>query len=462
MLSIEEQLRRYVDATADGVSPTTMSDVVLTTEQPIVTAPARRREPNRMRRRSLILAASAVVLIGVVVGVASWFGNETDVVEVNPVSTTAKSQPPPPATTTQSQPPPTTATPDDGSVPTAVRPDEIITDPLGIDLDPWLQDAPPNWGLVNGPYLIFDTDNVPDGWKLVTVSGSEQPDPASVLLGLPTYHFGAEFVDPDGRFFFLDTTAFSNSHLAQMPAEGDPVAIRDQPGIVTDRTLVWIEQDQLTVFITTDTPDSETPDLMVQLAESLSPVMADVLPLTERPSHFTPGDVAPPQPPTLGGTIGGHSWRFAVTDGGRGGQDSVDGRVEGTYLFGATPPIVTPSNQSTDISPQARVIGRYSGKPGGVLIYGVVPDTTPIDHLVVETSTGATIQLPTVHLAEFNLIAFAVPVATDLDLTRIRFLDDTGTQHYELTLPRFPRSAGGTGPLPTALIEGAVTDLFQN
>jgi len=452
MLSIEEQLRRYVDATAEEVSPTTMSDLALTTDQPIVTAPARRREPNRMRRRSLILAASVVALIGVIVGIASWLGNETDVVEVDTVSTTAKSQPPPP----------TTATPDDGSVPTAVRPDEIITDPLGINLDPWLQDAPPNWGLVNGPYLIFDTDNLPDGWRLLTVSGSEQPDAASVLFGLPTYHFAAEFVDPDGRFFLLDATAFNSPDPPQMPAEGDPVAIRDQPGIVTDKMLVWIEQDQLRVFITTDTPDSETPDQMVKLAESLSPVMADVLPLTDRPTHFTPGDAAPPQPPALAGAIGGHSWRFAVTDGGRGGQHSVDGRVEGTYLIGARPPIVTPSNQSTDINAQARVIGRYSGGPGGVLIYGVVPDTAPIDRLVVETSNGATIQLPTVHLTEFNVIAFAVPVATDLDLTRIRFLDDTGTQRYELAVPRFPRSAGGTGSLPTALIEGALTDLFQN
>jgi len=451
MLSIEEQLRRYVDATAEEVLPTTISDLALTADHPTVAGNSTRRKPNWTRRRSLILAALVVVLVGVAVGAAGWSGNETDVVSVEPVSTKANSQPPPPTTT---------AIPDDGSVPTDATPDEIITDPLGIDLDAWLKDAPPDWGLVNGPYLIFDTDNVPDGWNVVTVSGSEPTGFAAEIFGLPTYHFSSEIVDPDGRFFLLDATAFDNPGPRPTSAQGDPVAIRGQQGIVTDKMLAWVEQDHLKVFITTDSPDSKTRNQIVQLAESLNPVMADMLPLTDRLTHFTPA--AAPQPPALGGVVGGHSWQFAVTDGGRGGQYSVDGRVEGSFLVGATPPTATPSNQSTEINAQTSVVGRYSGGPGGVLIYGAVPDTAPIERLVVETSTGATIELPTVHLSEFSVIAFAVPVAADLDLTRIRFLDGTGTQRYEISLPRFPRSAGSGGSLPSALIEGAVTDLFQN
>ncbi len=429
MLPIEDQLRRYVDALADSLAPTLVGDLTIPMPDPIVHDFPSPPGPGRTHRW-LIAAAAVLLVAAAAVGAVRWIEGDTGEVDVvDSVGTTP-----------------------------AIRADGVITDPLQIDLDPWLEGAPSNWSLVNGPYLIFDTTKVPDGWEVISVSGSEAAFGSVDSSGEPLYQFAAEFSGPDGNFFRLNARP-SGPEIGQLPPEFEPVVIRGQDGFMSDRILRWVQQGRLEVTLLADTSSSESRDLMVELAESLDIVSVDVLPLLELPVHFFANDLATPQPPVLAGTNRGHSWQFGVTNLGYGGEIAIDGRAISSFVL-ARPPEVVPSNPTT-ANPPVDIRGGMSGVTGGVVIVGIVSDTAPIDHLVVETSNGVQIKVPVVHLADLGAIAFAVPVAADLDLTRIHFLDATGTQRYELSVPRSARSEASTAFGGSFLIEGTVTELTR-
>ena len=128
---------------------------------------------------------------------------------------------------------------------------EALNDVYAIDLDRWLDGAPP-WSTTDhhGPYLIFDIQHLPSGWSVTSVAGSHP------LNGGPAqYQWAVQLSSTQS----IDATLRVERWGGTMyPGDTTKTEIRGRDareGIVNGMaSITWLEEEPVQAWLTSPTP----------------------------------------------------------------------------------------------------------------------------------------------------------------------------------------------------------------
>ena len=365
------------------------------------------------RWRWVPLAAAAVLVVGGVVGVATW-----------------RQSPPPAHDTAPSVPSPW---------------DIDIDDPDAITLDAWIrpatEDAPGGQR-----YLALDPGALPDGLSIASESSS------TTILGLIddsenqlSYRYRAVLA-VDGVDAF-EVRIDDGRRDAPPPMDCDALAATefitvelnqrielDGVTAMTDgSTVCWSDPDGHSVLVIPIDPDLDTSgqDELTgpRLAERVSVITVDQLPRS-RPAAGTDE----PDQVDLAGQLAGVRWA----------ADVVDGPLR-TMFFYVNGAKVGGFENTRDSQPDDDPVTSIQedtifGVPGfGVIVSGIAPPE--IARVIVHRADGETARLPV--LQRDNESVFALPVPDTVHVRSVEFVTNDGRRVAVLEVPELPIGLDG-------------------
>jgi hypothetical protein len=375
-------------------------------------------EESRRWRVILVAGAIAVVAAGL-----AWLGSRPSVTPASPTPTPTSA--PPSAPTSAPSPVTTSGTVQAGTTTTAASPvprsSSPITDAHAINLDSWLTGAPAWPTTSTGPFLVFDLTTLPAGWTIDSSGGG---------TGIPGYTFPqtwswhATLTSPSGTRYVIELAPSASPFVGPLES-AVPIQVRGHDGSGNSTRIVWNETDTVSGTVSALGPDSApggSRAVEVALVTGMATKSIDRLPTEETTA------VDPIKPADsllqLQGTINGRHWSARVTTAPPGSiWVSVDSWGGGDG-FGS-------NNQTSSIVNGLQL--SVSGVPGGVIVYGAAPST--VAGVRVELSDGVTIDLPVYQWTGGS--AFAVPIPDGLDVSKLAYLDVTGTVLHRTLLPEF-------------------------
>ena len=386
-----------------------------------------------MARRRWVTASAAALVVAVTAAITVIRLQDAPGVDRVPSPTTAQTAAAT-STTTSTKPSDTTPTEQQQPAPPVRRAPftSSLRDVHAIDLDPWLTGAPP-WSVTDrdGPYMVFDLQQLPQEWSVVSVEGSH-PLPGDPYVW-SAHLRSTKAVEVEVR---LDLAG------GFVPVGSTPTTIRGHDGLEgTDgqRVAITWSEGRLPASLSSTTPSAELSDLHA-LAESLVP--ATVAAIGPAPPWPPAGggisfDVGPPE---MGGSIGGHTW--TVDTGDMSTTRALYPRVDGVLLGGidslsADPPPGYPYGIDT-----TAVIG-------GVMVLAIVP--SEVDHAVARLSDGSEIVIAGYHWSDRTGIV--VPIPHGLDVTSIDLDSIDGEPLHRIDIPEYPPIVSGQSQMWIASLD---------
>ncbi len=393
MLDLEEQIAQLADAAVDQTEPVQFFEGV-------------NPRGRSGRGRALLVAGSVATVL--LVGLAVW----------SRLSMTGEP-----------------------SVETIDIPRVVIVDPQAIDLDALIPLSEQRRVNSIGPLLTFDFEALGDGWTvtrwLAATTGGGAP--------YAEYRQAVQLRSPERVDYAVSVTGplvtgGAPVELAETLDPIEPVEVRGQPGRLQFGHLEWIEDGRATVWITQGDAGrfEDHTDDMLALAGALQPMEVDTLDwhTPDLPAN-TPSVDGDAPGALLSGVVNGESWSIHRIGTGvelaRGGSHSMPGQGQfrtDTTIVGATDPA------AIELTLEGLAV------PGGTLAWGVAPDR--VAALRLELVEG-TIEVPVAALGD-GRVAYAVPIADELDPVRLVYLDGDGRHLAErslIGLPPFMAGAGG-------------------
>jgi len=397
MLDIEEQIQRIADVAFERSSPVTID-----------TGPVVRTQRGRL----LALAAVVIAVLGGVVIVGQIRGTSQLVTMGGQGSTSAD----------------------------VLYRFDYVSDPLQLDLEAAIEVSPNVRVSSIGSVLSFDLGALPEGWSArqifaITITGGSVGRLASPRLPGPTYWQQVAVTSPDGTGLVMNVygpIAPGTEHTDLTPRiDGAPIEVRGRPGSIGPAWLQWIEQPQVLVGILRGPSGSsaitDISDEMLALANSLKPVMTELVWYGGDEMATLAGPSRPDAVPLLAGTIDGTRWRVAA--------DGTDLQLligDETRFVGGTPRTTPDDRDMIDYTIMPISV------PGGAIVFGHSPNNVKLVRLHL---SNATVDLPVV--THEDQVVFAVPINDLLDPVSITLLSQDETILATISLIGLPPYLGG-------------------